>query len=54
MRTKKTETSTQELSPYLKELQKQIQDENFVNNAVERIAIVLSNYIVDFCLERNS
>ncbi len=37
----------EELSPRLKEIQKKIQDENYISYAVDRIAIVISKRIVD-------
>ncbi len=37
----------EELSPRLKEIQKKIQDENYISYAVDRIAIVMSKRIVE-------
>ena len=35
------------LSPRILELQKKIQDENYINSAIDRIALVLSRQIVE-------
>ncbi|MCQ2247589.1 MAG: hypothetical protein MJZ50_01125 [Treponema sp.] len=40
------------LSPRLMELQKKIQDENYINWAVDRIAIVMSRRIVEDHIEK--
>ncbi|MCH5295166.1 MAG: hypothetical protein J1F14_04620 [Treponema sp.] len=34
------------LSPRIAELQKKIQDKNYVNNAIDRIAVIMSRHIV--------
>jgi len=47
MRSEKHAASDTSLSPKIKELQKKIQDENYINSAVDRIALVMSRHIVD-------
>ena len=46
----------EELSPRLKELQEKIQDESYINNAVDRIAVLVSKRIIDLqeFMSRNS
>lgn len=39
--------SQREFSPKVKELREKILDENYVNNAIQRIAFVLSRKIVE-------
>ena len=46
-------TDPQELSPRIKELQVKIRDENYVNYAVDRIALIMSSHIVGYNLEQN-
>ncbi len=40
------------VSPRIMELQKKIQDENYINSAIDRIALVMSNQIVSFHIEK--
>lgn len=40
-------TSEEELSPKVRELRLEIHDENYINNAIQRIAVVLSRRIVE-------
>ncbi|MBQ0166201.1 MAG: hypothetical protein KBT02_03720 [Treponema sp.] len=40
-------TSEEELSPKVRELRLKIHDENYINNAIQRIAVVLSRRIVE-------
>ncbi|WP_288621375.1 hypothetical protein [uncultured Treponema sp.] len=35
------------LSPRIMELRKKINDENYINSAVDRIAVIMSRHIVD-------
>ena len=41
-------TPNSALSPRIRELQKKIQDENYINSAVDRIALIMSRHIVEF------
>ena len=38
--------SSEDLSPRLKELQQKIHDESYINNAVDRIAVIMSKRII--------
>lgn len=40
-------TGEEELSPKVLELRLKIHDENYINNAIQRIAVVLSRRIVE-------
>lgn len=40
-------TDVEELSPKVLELRLKIHDENYINNAIQRIAVVLSRRIVE-------
>lgn len=40
-------TDEEELSPKVLELRLKIHDENYINNAIQRIAVVLSRRIVE-------
>lgn len=40
-------TTEEELSPKVLELRLKIHDENYINNAIQRIAVVLSRRIVE-------
>ena len=39
--------SNSTLSPRLKELQQKIHDDSYVNNAIDRIAVVMSRHLVE-------
>ncbi|WP_318712854.1 hypothetical protein [Treponema sp.] len=43
----------QTLSPKILELQKKIQDENYINSAIDRIALILSRQIVENHIDKN-
>ncbi len=43
----KSPTNPTTVSPRIKELQMKIQDENYVNGAIERIALIVSRQIVE-------
>ena len=45
-------TPNSALSPRIRELQKKIQDENYINSAVDRIALIMSRHIVEFHIEK--
>lgn len=38
--------------PRIRELQKKIQDENYISSAIDRIALIMSRHIVDFNVEK--
>ncbi|MBP3367391.1 MAG: hypothetical protein J6K96_10475 [Treponema sp.] len=38
--------------PRIRELQKKIQDEDYINSAVDRIALIMSRHIVEFNVEK--
>jgi hypothetical protein len=40
------------LPPRLRELQKKIQDENYINSAVDRIALIVSRRIVELNIDK--
>lgn len=40
------------LPPRIRELQKKIQDKEYVNYAVDRIAMIMSCHIVDYRIEK--
>ncbi len=39
--------SNSSLSPRLKDLQQKIQDDSYLNNAIDRIAVIMSRHIVE-------
>ncbi len=43
----KTINSSSNLSPRLQELQQKIHDDSYINNAIDRIAVIMSRHIVD-------
>ena len=45
-------TPNSALSPRIRELQKKIQDENYINSAVDRIELLMSRHIVEFHIEK--
>ena len=47
MQAKKKEESPTQLSPKVLELKQKIQDTNYFNYAIDRIAVVMSRYIVE-------
>lgn len=48
----KNPSDKQTLSPKILELRKKIQDENYVNSAIDRIALILSRQIVENHIEK--
>ena len=46
--------SKKNLAQRIRDLQKKIQDETYVNSANDRIALVMSTHIVDFRIDKNS
>ena len=40
-------TEEQQLSPRILELRKKIYNEDYINNAIQRIAQVISNHLID-------
>ena len=43
----KTKASVSEIDPKIADIQRKIQDEDYVNDAIERIALVLSRQVLD-------
>ena len=41
------------LSPRILELQKKIQDENYINSAIDRIASIISRHIVEEHIDKS-
>ncbi len=52
MQTVDNVASKSTVSPKIAELQKKIQDENYINFAIDRIAVIMSRHIVDFNVEK--
>ncbi len=52
MQTANSSASKQKLSPRLLELQKKIQDENYINAAIDRIAVIISKQIAGSDIEK--
>lgn len=48
----KNAPAKQTLSPKILELQKKIQDESYINSAIDRIALILSRQIVENHIEK--
>ncbi|MGN0728942.1 hypothetical protein [Treponema sp.] len=52
MQAAKSNTQNSALSPRIRELQKKIQDKEYINSAIDRIALIMSRHIVEFRIEK--